>query len=173
MRKKAVVVHSGGMDSTLCLALAMREFAKEDILSLSFSYKQRHSTELQAAEKICQLWGIDHVVADLSTLAQITHNALTDPTIPIESGNTTLVVGRNGLMARLAAIYAHELGANCIYIGVMELEAHEVGYRDCSEEYVKLKEKILQLDLDNPHFEIRTPLIHMKKKMKRQILPIL
>ncbi len=169
MPKQAVIVHSGGMDSTLCLALAMQEYSHEDILSLSFRYGQRHSNELAAAEKICRLWNIDHAVVDLSTFSTLSRNALTDTSMPIDFGHeaaapTTLVVGRNGLMARLAAIHAHSLGAQCIYLGVMEIEAKEIGYRDCSEEYIKLKERILQIDLGDPLFRIKTPLIHMTKE---------
>lgn len=163
--KQAVIVHSGGMDSTLCLALALREFPKEQLISLSFSYHQRHSNELQAARKICADWGVEHKELNLSVLSLLTKDALTDSTLPIEweqgSEPTTLVVGRNGLMARLAAIHAHSLGARCIYMGLMEIESH---YRDCSEEYIRLKEKILRMDLADEHFEIRTPLIHMRKE---------
>lgn len=166
--KKAVVVHSGGMDSSLCLALAMQEFGKENVLSLSFSYQQRHPTELQQAEKICKDWGVDHYVIQLDCLKEITQSALLDPAMAIvhEQGHppNTLVVGRNGLMARIAAIHANNLGANCIYMGVMELEGANSGYRDCSRHYMDLMQTILRIDLDNPLFEIRTPLVHLYKK---------
>lgn len=168
MKKKAVVIHSGGMDSSLCLWLAMQEFGKENVISLSFSYQQRHEQELLQAQKICQDWGVDHKVIKVDILSQITHNALIDKEVNIkhEEGEVpnTLVVGRNGLMARLGAIYADYLGACCIYMGVIEVEECNSGYRDCSRTYMDLKQKILQIDLGNPHFEIRTPIVKMTKK---------
>jgi 7-cyano-7-deazaguanine synthase len=167
-RKKAVVIHSGGMDSSLCLALAIKEFGNTDVLSLSFSYQQRHSAELKQAEKICKEWNIDHKILDLKCLRQITKNALIDNSLPIchqrSKPPNTLVTGRNGLMARLGAIHADYLGADYIYMGVMELEGSNSGYRDCSRHYMNLMEHILRIDLGNPSFEIRTPLVLMNKK---------
>lgn len=171
--KKAIVVHSGGMDSSICLALAIRQFTAETVLSLSFSYHQRHSTELESARLISQEWGVEHALIDLSVLSHLTRDAMTDKSVSIRWGeghvSTTLTVGRNGLMARLAAIHAHQLGAGCIYMGVMEEEAIEVGYRDCSKEYIALKQQILRIDLGNPDFEIRTPLISLRKEQTMEL----
>ena len=174
MQKSALVIHSGGMDSSLCLALAIQEFQKENVLSLSFSYSQRHQeSELTQAAIICREWGVDHQVLVQDSLPRITHNALTDHTLAIEAGNAkepnTLVVGRNGLMARLGAIYAHHLGAHCIYMGIMEREGANSGYRDCSRAYMDLKQQILRLDLADPTFEIRTPLVYMTKYETMQL----
>lgn len=166
MRKKALVVHSGGMDSSICLALAINEFQRQNVLSVSFNYSQRHSNELVQAKKICRDWGVDHIVLNLNCLEVITESALIGNKLPIEVINatpTTLVVGRNGLMARLAGIHAHQLGAEIIYMGVLGLEGNHSGYRDCSREYMDLMEKILRLDFANPHFTIRTPLVFMTK----------
>lgn len=167
MRKKAIVVHSGGMDSSLCLALALREYSANNILSLSFSYGQRHQNELIQAAKICREWGVDHTIVPIDCLQTITENALTNTEIPIEHPEgeppNTLVVGRNGLMARLAAIHADSLGADLIYMGVIEVEASNSGYRDCSRSYMDKMEEILRIDLGNEDFEIRTPLVKMTK----------
>lgn len=167
MQKKAVVVHSGGMDSSLCLALAIRDFSPADVLSLSFDYGQRHSNEVGRAQVIAQHMGVDHAVVKLSCLAQITSNALTNSSIPITHNQgeapSTLVVGRNGLMARLAGIHAHSLGAHCIYVGIMGLEGANSGYRDCSRAYMDLVQAALRLDFADDGFEIRTPLVHMSK----------
>lgn len=167
MHKKAVVVHSGGMDSSICLALAIQDFGADNVLSLSFRYGQRHSNELQQAAKICRDWGVDHYVLQLDCMQEITENALMNADIPIEhhegKAPNTLVVGRNGLMARLAAIHAHHLGAGCIYMGVIEVEEANSGYRDCSRHYMDLMQEILRLDLDDEHFEIRTPVVKMTK----------
>lgn len=167
MRKKAIVVHSGGMDSSICLALAIREFGKAEVLSLSFSYHQRHSEEIEQAKIICRHFGVDHTVLTIDCLREITRNALTDHTQEIgyaEGEPTTLVVGRNGLMARLAAIHAHHLGAHAIYMGVIEVDSGNSGYRDCSRDYMDKMEAILRIDLNDPLFEIRTPLVKMSKK---------
>jgi 7-cyano-7-deazaguanine synthase len=168
MKKKAVVIHSGGMDSSICLALALEAFRQENVLSLSFSYHQRHAPELVQAAKICQSWGVDHTILQIDCLHQITENALTNHTLPIKhlkgEAPNTLVVGRNGLMARLGAIHAHSLGANCVYMGVIEVDGSNAGYRDCSRAYMDLMQQILRLDLDDPSFEIRTPLVKMSKK---------
>lgn len=168
MKKKAVVVHSGGMDSSLCLALSVKEFGKENVLSLSFSYGQRHSNELTVAEKISQHFGVDHLVLNIDCLAEITDSALTNKETKIahEEGKApnTLVTGRNGLMARIAGIHAHSLGAQCIYLGVMELEEANSGYRDCSRKYMDLIESALRMDFADESFEIRTPLVAMTKR---------
>lgn len=168
MKKKAIVIHSGGMDSSICLALACKEFGPSQVFSLSFSYQQRHASELQQAAKIAQDWHVDHAVIDLDCLQAITQSALTNPAIPIEhklgQSPNTLVVGRNGLMAHLGGIHANDLGAHYIYMGVMGLEGANSGYRDCSREYMDLHEQILRIDLDDPLFEIRTPLVAMTKR---------
>ncbi len=168
MKKKAVVVHSGGMDSSLCLALAVKEFGAKEVLSLSFDYDQRHSEELDRARKISAHFGVDHAELNLSCLGQITESALIgkDKKIEHKSGEVpnTLVPGRNGLMARLAGIHANSLGAHAIYMGVMELEAANSGYRDCSRSYMDIVQSALRLDFADPKFEIRTPLVSMTKR---------
>lgn len=168
MQKKAVVVHSGGMDSSLCLALAVQEFGTKEVLSLSFTYNQRHAIELDRARQISDHFKVDHVEVNLNCLSQITESALIGNNQKIEhkegEAPNTLVVGRNGLMARLAGIHAHSLGAHCIYMGVMELEAANSGYRDCSRSYMDIVQSALRLDFADPSFEIRTPLVSMNKK---------
>ena len=168
MKKKAIVVHSGGMDSSLCLALAVKEFGASNVLSLSFTYNQRHAIELDRAQKIADYFQVDRVELDLSCLSQITQSALIGKSRPIEHKKgevpNTLVAGRNGLMARIAGIHAHSLGAHFIYMGVMELEEANSGYRDCSRAYMDLVQSALRIDFADELFEIRTPLVKMNKK---------
>ncbi|MFY7994343.1 MAG: 7-cyano-7-deazaguanine synthase QueC [Bacteriovoracaceae bacterium] len=168
MKKKAVVIHSGGMDSSLCLALAVKEFGAANVLSVSFSYNQRHSIEIERAQKIAAHLQVENIVLEINCLSKITQNALTNKSISIDhpqgQAPNTLVVGRNGLMARIASIHADSLGASCVYMGVMELEAANSGYRDCSRSYMDIVESALRLDFNNPQFEIRTPLVSMTKK---------
>jgi 7-cyano-7-deazaguanine synthase len=173
MNKKAVVVHSGGMDSSLCLALAIKEFGAQDVLSLSFTYNQRHSGEIERARKISQHFKVDHVELNLDCLSKITESALigSDKKIEHKEGQTpnTIVIGRNGLMARLAGIHAHSLGAQAIYLGVMELEEANSGYRDCSRRYMDLIQEALRMDFADPNFEIITPLVSLNKKQSMEL----
>jgi len=166
LNKKALVIHSGGMDSSICLALAIKEFGVDHVLSVSFNYQQRHSPELVQAQQICRDWGVDNTIINIDCLVEITENALTNKEMRIDNAAVpnTLVVGRNGLMARLGAIHANHLGVRCIYMGVLGLEGNYSGYRDCSREYMDLEQQVLRLDLNDPEFEIRTPLVYMSKK---------
>jgi 7-cyano-7-deazaguanine synthase len=168
MKKKTLVVHSGGMDSSLCLALAIKEFGAENVLSVSFTYNQRHSLELVRASEISKYFNVDHIQLDLSCLSQITDSALIGKGQTIEhkvgQAPNTLVTGRNGLMARLAAIHAHSLGSQSIYMGVMELEEANSGYRDCSRTYMDIIQSALRMDFADESFEIRTPLVFLNKK---------
>lgn len=172
MNKKAVVVHSGGMDSSLCLALAIDQFGAENVLSLSFTYGQRHSIELDCAKKICKEWKVDNKVVNISCLNEITDNALMNNDIEIKSNNktpNTLVVGRNGLMARVASIHASHIGANCIYMGVIEIEEANSGYRDCSRKYMDIIQASMRMDLASNDFDIKTPLVYMNKKQTMEL----
>ena len=143
----------------------MKEFGASQVLALSFDYGQRHQIELTQAQKIAAHFKVDHTTLKLDCLSLITENALTRP-IPIAhtSGTpNTLVAGRNGLFARLAGIHAYGLGAKAIYLGIMELETANSGYRDCSREYMDLIQAALRMDFAQSDFEIRTPLVSMTK----------
>ncbi|MEX0798125.1 MAG: 7-cyano-7-deazaguanine synthase QueC [Bacteriovoracaceae bacterium] len=169
LQKKAVVVHSGGMDSSICLALAIEKLGAENVLSMTFTYGQRHTEEIAQAKQINEDWGVDHVVVNLDCLQQITESSLLDKKLAIKHGKSekspnTMVVGRNGLMARVASIHADFLGANNIYMGVIELEEANSGYRDCSRKYMDIVQAALRVDFANPDFEIQTPLVFMTKK---------
>ena len=171
---KTIVVHSGGMDSSICLKLAVSEFGADNVLSLGFSYGQRHLNELDNAKRIADHFGVKRVIIDLNCMSEITDNALTNRDLQIshsegESPNT-LVTGRNGLMARVAAIHAEHLGANSIYMGIIEVEEANSGYRDCSRKYMDLIEAALRLDFDNESFQIRTPLVFLTKKETLELI---
>lgn len=162
------------MDSSICLKLAEERFGSNQVLSLTFSYGQRHKSEIEAAKTIASAFSIENHLIEIPYLSAITSNSLTDSSLPIEE---SLVVGRNGLFARLAAIYAHKLGASSIYLGILELE--NSSYRDCSRDYMNKMEEILRIDLNNPDFEIVTPLVFLTKletlklAEKLGILPLL
>lgn len=169
LKKEAIVVHSGGMDSGLCLAYAIKKWGKENVLSLSFTYGQRHSNEIEVARSICSDWGVDHAEVDLNCLREITTNALMDSSLEIQHGDNknppnTLVMGRNGLMARVASIHAESLGAKRILMGVIEVEEANSGYRDCSRNYMDIIQKAMRMDMGDDEFEIETPIVKMTKK---------
>jgi 7-cyano-7-deazaguanine synthase len=151
------------MDSSICLALAISEFGARNVLSVGFDYGQRHASELAAAQRICTAWQVDRTVLDLACLGQVKTNALVNAAVSIQDDNT-LVVGRNGLMAHVATVHAAALGAQCLMLGVIECDAATTGYRDCSRPYWNTYEQLARLDLNQPTFSVRTPLVHMTKK---------
>lgn len=173
LTKKSVVVHSGGMDSSICLCLAIEQFGAENVLAISFNYGQRHSNELEQAKIMCKKLNVDRLVLDINCLSKITKNSLTDLNLKVdvtaEGTPNTLVSGRNGLMARIAAIHANELGANCIFMGVIEVEEANSGYRDCSRKYMDIVQAALRMDFDNNNFEIKTPIVYMTKNQTMEL----
>ncbi len=168
--KHAVVVLSGGMDSAICLAFAVKNFGAQLTSAITFDYGQRHHSEKICAKKIAEHFKVDHISIDLPFFSQLTSNALLnhDRSLSGHSQDTalpnTLVVGRNGLFARLGAIYAHQLRASHLFLGVLGLEAANSGYLDCSRKYFDLMEQILRIDLATENFWIHTPLVDMTKK---------
>jgi 7-cyano-7-deazaguanine synthase len=167
VRADAIVVHSGGMDSSLCLAIAIERFGAKNVLSMSFRYGQRHVEELTRARLIADKLGVKNIVFPINCLQEITTSALMDPTVDIlhDEGEmpNTAVIGRNGLMVRIAAIHAHQLGAKYVYTGVIEVESANSGYPDCSRFYMDKMQEILRLDLETDEFYIETPVALMTK----------
>lgn len=171
--KKAVVLLSGGVDSTTCLALAKAEgFAAH---AVSFNYRQRHKAELEAAKKIARLLGAkEHLILDLP-LGVIGGSALTsgiavpkDTTIEEMRGRipVTYVPARNTIFLSFALAWAEVLGAADIFIGVNALDYS--GYPDCRPEYIEAFEKMANLALKEAvegrlRIRIHTPLIRMTK----------
>lgn len=167
MKKEAIVIHSGGMDSTLCLYQAILDHGKDNVVSLGFRYGQRHSSELKVADMICAEWEVERVTVDINCLQEITQNSLLKHDMEIEhiegESPNSLVTGRNGLMVRLAAIHGEKWGVSQVYTGVIEVEEANSGYRDCSRKYMDLMQEILRLDLGNPSFKVKTPIVKMTK----------
>ncbi|MTL38308.1 7-cyano-7-deazaguanine synthase QueC, partial [Turicibacter sanguinis] len=106
---KAVLVFSGGQDSTTCLYWALETF--KEVIAVTFDYGQRHHLELECAKAICQELGVEHHVLDMSLLNQLAPNALTRDEIKIELGEegqlpSTFVPGRNLLFLSFAGVLA-------------------------------------------------------------------
>jgi 7-cyano-7-deazaguanine synthase len=163
MHKTALVLLSGGQDSTTCLAQAMKDFDGR-VETIAFDYGQRHDIELFQAEKIAKTSGVPFHVTDLKFISTITENALTRSTIKIEEKEgevpSTFVDGRNLFFLSVGAVYAKSKGISTIYTGVCQTDFS--GYPDCRDVFVKSLNNTLNLSMD-VEFDIRTPLMLMTK----------
>jgi len=171
MSNKAIILLSGGLDSTTCLAIAKNQGF--DLNALTLNYGQRHDFELKSAQKIVDHFKIkNHSVVNIN-LAQFGGSALTDeidvPKDRSESEMTdipiTYVPARNTVFLSLALAWAETINAFNIFIGVNVLDYS--GYPDCRPEYIASFEKTANLatkaGVSGERFKIHTPLINMKK----------
>lgn len=162
--EKALVVFSGGQDSTTCLIQAVQTYGRENVQAITFQYGQRHAIELERARWIAEDLGIAQTVLDLSLMQQITHNALMDDTAEIQTASNgvpnTFVDGRNALFLLCAAIYAKSRNIKHIIAGVCETDFS--GYPDCRDVFVKSMNVTLNLAMDYA-FQIHTPLMYLTK----------
>jgi 7-cyano-7-deazaguanine synthase len=172
-KKKAIVLLSGGLDSTTAMAIAKAEGC--EVYSLSLRYGQRHSWELNAAEKVARALGArEHMMIDID-LTKIGGSALTDK-IEVPKGRSeeemkkeipvTYVPARNTIFLSYALAWAEVLGASDIFIGVNAVDYS--GYPDCRPEYIKSFESMANLAIKAAvegklKINIRTPLIQMTK----------
>ena len=163
-KAKALVIFSGGQDSTTCLIQAIARYGREQVHTITFQYGQRHAIELERARWIAADLGVRQTVLDLSLMQQITHNALMDNTAAIENtvGDppNTFVDGRNALFLLYAAIYAKGQGITHIITGVCETDFS--GYPDCRDVFVKSMNVTLNLAMDYA-FQLHTPLMYLTK----------
>lgn len=161
---KSVVVLSGGQDSALCLALAVRRFRADAVAAITFGYGQRHAVEVQYAKRLARHFGIaEHKCVSLDFYRQLTTNALMTPGARISRGKTcpnTVVEGRNAIFLQLAAVWAKALGATSVYTGVSE--ADYSGYPDCREAFIRAQARAIRLALDYP-IKVVTPFMHKTK----------
>ena len=162
----AVVVFSGGQDSTTCLGWAKQTLGK--VVALSFNYGQKHSIELQQATKIAKMMEVEHYVMDVELLNQLAPNALTRTDIEVVHSKdvvdgtepNTVVRGRNGLFLWLASIYASTHGLQNVVTGVCETDFS--GYIDCRDQFVKSLNVAINLGMDDK-ITIHTPLMWLDK----------
>ncbi|PID16911.1 7-cyano-7-deazaguanine synthase QueC [Sporosarcina sp. P34] len=159
---KAVVVFSGGQDSTTCLLWAMEEF--DEVETVTFLYGQRHKSEVDCATKIANDLGVKQKIIQMDVLNQLTSNALTrsDMQIEAEEGSVpnTFVEGRNHIFLSFAAIYAKSIGAKAIITGVSETDFS--GYPDCRDAFIRSLNTTLNLAMDYT-FDLITPLMWKDK----------
>ncbi|MBT2664903.1 7-cyano-7-deazaguanine synthase QueC [Bacillus sp. AFS026049] len=163
-KEKAVVVFSGGQDSTTCLFWALERF--EEVEAVTFDYNQRHSLEIECAQNIAKELGVNHHILDMSLLNQLAPNALTRSDIAVTDGEegelpSTFVPGRNLLFLSFAGVLASQIGAKHIVTGVCETDFS--GYPDCRDVFIKSLNVTLNLSMDQS-FVIDTPLMWLNKE---------
>jgi len=168
MSNKAVILYSGGLDSTTCMAIARSEGFSP--YAISFAYGQRHSVEMELAKQNARKIGaVDHLVVEFD-YRQVGGSALTsDVAVPKDGVGSdipvTYVPARNTIFLSFALGWAEALGARDIFIGVNALDYS--GYPDCRPEYIAAFEKMANLatkaGVEGNDFRIHTPLIALTK----------
>ena len=168
MTKKAIILFSGGLDSTTCLAIAKSQGYQ--CYALSFSYGQKHSSELQAAKRITKNGEVLlHRVIDLD-LGSFGGSALTDDSIDVPTEDTigipvTYVPARNTVFLSVALAWAEVLEADAIFAGVNAVDYS--GYPDCRPEYIQAFQKMADLatkaGIEGRGVKLETPLIDLTK----------
>ena len=173
---KALVLVSGGLDSTTCLALAVKEYGSENVVGLSIFYGQRHDKEIKAADAVCEHYKVEHITLDLSTMFQFSDCTLlqhSDGEIPEEDYASqlektdgkpvsTYVPFRNGLFLSSAAAIALSKGCSKIYYGAHADDAAGNAYPDCSSDFNNAMNKAIY-EGSGKQLEIEAPFIGLNK----------
>ena len=168
--KKAVVIVSGGVDSSTLLYKAVRE--SYEAYALTFIYGQKHGREIESARKICYRLKVNHKVIDLSALSEIlSGSALTDssvdiPEVPADASHyetlkATIVPNRNSIFLSIAIGYAVSIGADHVFFGAHHSDRGV--YPDCRREFVQAFENAERFANDNPGLVITAPFVDMNK----------
>lgn len=162
--ESALVLFSGGQDSTTCLFWAKRHFKK--VYALSFLYGQKHQKEVDIARGIAEKADVEFHLMDASFISKLGSNSLTDSSIemdqekPADSFPNTFVPGRNLFFLSIAAVFAREKGVRHLVTGVSQTDFS--GYPDCRDSFVKSLNVTINLAMDE-QFVIHTPLMWIDK----------
>ena len=164
--KKALIVFSGGQDSTTCLGWAKNKF--DYIETITFDYGQKHKVEIIQAEKIAKILNVKNIVLDINAFTQLNDSALLeDSTLDISSVHTvhtnlpaSFVPNRNAIFFTLAHAFAQKQSIENIIIGVNQTDYS--GYPDCREDFILALEKTLNLGSES-NIKFHYPLIHLTK----------
>lgn len=163
--KKALVVFSGGQDSTTCLYWALKKYGKAQVHALVFDYGQRHKIELKSAAKIAKLTGVPLTKLSIPTFRELGGNSLTS-SLAVKADYkknelpNTFVPGRNLIFLTFAAAFAYQHNIHDLITGVSQTDYS--GYPDCRTNTLKALARSLSLGMDFP-IRIHTPLIHLTK----------
>ncbi|RKD25092.1 7-cyano-7-deazaguanine synthase QueC [Ammoniphilus oxalaticus] len=171
MKKKAVIILSGGLDSATCMGVAQQ--VGYELYPLTFDYGQKHQHEIVHAKRIAQHYQVaEHRVVKLDFLNQLGGSALTDPSIevPDYAGDdevpVTYVPARNLIFLSLATAYAETVGAEKIFIGVSSVDYS--GYPDCRPEFIASMSETIRLatklGAEQGMLQIEAPLSHLSKE---------
>lgn len=161
---EALVVFSGGQDSTTCLFWAIKNFKK--VHTITFSYGQKHSQEIEVARSIAQQAGVSFKLLDAGFISKIGTSSLTDTSLEMDQEvpqggfPNTFVPGRNMFFLSVAAVYAREKGIRHLVTGVSQTDFS--GYPDCRDSFIKSMNLTLNLAMDE-QFVIHTPLMWLDK----------
>lgn len=173
---KALVLFSGGIDSTTCLALAINKYKKENVIALSISYGQKHTKEIEASNKIADYYGVEHLQMDLESIFKFSDCSLlthSDKEIPHESYEkqlektdgrpvTTYVPFRNGLFLSVASSIALSKDCSEIYYGIHKDDAAGNAYPDCSDNFNKAMQDAIYIGSGN-NLKIKAPFVNKNK----------
>jgi len=166
--ERAVVLLSGGQDSTTCLYWALDRFGPGQVEALSFDYGQRHRIELECAARIAAEAGVPHCCLPVDTFAALGGNALTDRGIAVAAGTdaatglpNTFVPGRNLVFLTYAAAWGYTRGIRHLVTGVAQTDYS--GYPDCRQATIEALQAAIRLGMDSD-VEIHAPLMHRSKK---------
>jgi len=152
--KKAIVLLSGGQDSTTCLYWAKERFNK--ISAVGFDYGQMHSQELEQAKKICKQVGVTYKIFNVKNLLNHNEASYINEDLP-----ASFTAGRNILFLTIAASYGAELGVTDLITGVCQTDYS--GYPDCRKTTIDSLQTTLSLGLGAGDFRIHTPLMYLTK----------
>lgn len=164
MENSALVVFSGGQDSTTCLFWAKKHFMK--VYAISFLYGQKHAKEVDLARGIAERAGVEFKLMDVYFIGNLGSNSLTDTSIQMDEDKpegsfpNTFVPGRNLFFLSIAAVYAREIGVRNIVTGVSQTDFS--GYPDCRDTFIKSLNVTLNLAMDE-QFVLHTPLMWLDK----------
>jgi len=161
--QKALVVLSGGQDSTTCLYWALQQFSS--VITVTFDYGQRHLIELEAAQKVAEVAGVQNEIIPIDTFKVLGGNALTgdesvDPSNSEGGLPNTFVPGRNLIFLTFAAAYAYQRGIKDLVTGVCQTDFS--GYPDCRQNTVEALQIAINLGMES-QIRIHTPLMWMTK----------
>ncbi len=159
MSKKAVVALSSSINSALCLSIAAKSFGKENVSAL-FLDDQAKRIALNQAKKIAKDLKIELHELKISYPIALKSKKKENS----QDLGAKHLVQNIGVIIRYAAIFADYLEANVLYLGESKQSRIDISPKSFSREYFDLKQQLLQIDLDNPQFQIKTPLIDMTKK---------
>ena len=162
--QSALVLFSGGQDSTTCLYWAIKQFS--EVRTLCFTYGQRHSIEVEVARQLATEANVPFQVLDASIISQLADNSLTNTSLtmdeekPENSYPNTFVPGRNLFFLTFGAVIARAHGIRNLVAGVSQ--ADYSGYPDCRDTFIRSANATLNLAMDE-HFIIHTPLMWLNK----------